>query len=317
MKFDTNCLAAIPDAFCFLGNIAGLCSTAIWLIVLLPQIYKNYARKSVDGLSILWLSANLTAALSNIFFVFRLDLPLFSKISGVYFVLLNSVMFIQFLMYTEFSKLVTPYSCHKCTIAFLSLCCTVWTAVLTIQVLIPQSTDVFGWMAYVLWSIETFPQLFLNMQMNSTEGQSTISIVLVLFGKTSDALGAYSLDMPLQNMLMVYYSSSTAYLNFMQYLLYSKSLLHLLLYYVGLGTVVILETLLVLTLVWRTDLVYLVCPCSVCIAVMIFWFYLRRKKAKEVYQPINADEIVSSHRSNEAIEEIINKPCRDVQNVVE
>lgn len=93
---EENCDYNLPIGLCITGNICGYISNSIWFLVLLPQLYKNYKRKSTDGLSFIWAFCNFTASLINVFFVFFINVPIFSKIGGVYMPILEFIMLIQF-----------------------------------------------------------------------------------------------------------------------------------------------------------------------------------------------------------------------------
>ncbi|XP_070560814.1 uncharacterized protein [Ptychodera flava] len=211
-----NCRLEWPEAVCIFANVCGLTSTAIWFVVLFPQIVKNWRRKSVVGLSILWATANFTASLINLFFVLRIgQLPLYVKISAVYMPVLELSLLVQFWIYG------TQYN-SKLKWAYLMACLLLWAVIIIVQLL----TDVymeFQWCAIVLWSVETFPQVVLNMQRMSTSGQSTHSVALALFGKTTDFLSNYLLILPLQSVVMTYYSSTMAYINGVQVLWYWRN----------------------------------------------------------------------------------------------
>ena len=61
--------------------------------------------------------------------------------------------------------------------------------------------------------IHYFLQLILNMKLQSTSGQSTISVVISVIGKSTDFFVTYGLNMPLEYVVMCYFSSSTTFIN--------------------------------------------------------------------------------------------------------
>ncbi|KAH7044349.1 hypothetical protein BKA57DRAFT_440457 [Linnemannia elongata] len=77
-----NCDPTLPMAFCILANTCGYISNAIWFLVLLPQLIKNFRRQSTTGLSFIWASCNFTASLINLFFILDIQVPLFTRITG-------------------------------------------------------------------------------------------------------------------------------------------------------------------------------------------------------------------------------------------
>jgi uncharacterized protein with PQ loop repeat len=76
---EENCDYKLPIDLCIIGNICGYISNCIGFLVLLPQLFKNYKRKSTESLSFIWAFCNFTASLINVFFI---NVPIFSKIGG-------------------------------------------------------------------------------------------------------------------------------------------------------------------------------------------------------------------------------------------
>ncbi|WAR14866.1 CTNS-like protein [Mya arenaria] len=205
---EKNCRPEWPRWTCLTANVCGLCSTAIWFIVLLPQVWKNFRRRSVRGLSVLWASANFTASLINLFFVFLyVKVPLYSQISAVYSPVLELALLVQFLLYGTQSR--------KEKVIFAAGCLLLWGAVVTIEIVF-HLEDFVEYAAITLWSIETFPQVILNMRLQSTSGQATSSVAIAMVGKTTDFLATNGLVMPLQYVIMRYFSTSVAYVNGIQ-----------------------------------------------------------------------------------------------------
>lgn len=203
---DQNCDPSLSQSVCVGANVLGLASTALWFIVLVPQIVKNFWRRSVAGLSFLWALANFTASLVNLFFAFTIHLPLFSRVSAVYMPALELTILVQFLL---FHKLA-----WRRKMLFLAFCLLLWGGIVELELCLPRpATDHLEWIAIVLWSVETFPQVVLNTQLRSTRGQSTLSVVITICGKTTDFLSTYALDMPLKYVIMAYFSSSMGLTN--------------------------------------------------------------------------------------------------------
>ena len=149
---EQNCRPLWPVGVCIFANLCGFASTAIWFINLVPQIWKNYSRRSVKGLSVLWATANFTASLINLFFIFGVGkLPLYVKIEAVYQPVLELIILIQFVMYgreyTRGAKLIYGV-----------VCLVLWTALVVIQLVWAVYQQV-QWVAITLWCIESFPQV--------------------------------------------------------------------------------------------------------------------------------------------------------------
>ena len=148
---EKNCRSGWPLWTCIFGNVCGLTSTTLWFLVLLPQVWKNFRRKSVVGLSVLWATANFSASLINIFFVFLFaKIPTYGKISTVYCPILEFTLLVQFWVYG-----VQP---RKEKILYASCCFVVWTAVIMVELFV-RAYGIIEWIAIVLWCIETFPQV--------------------------------------------------------------------------------------------------------------------------------------------------------------
>ena len=148
---DQNCWPNWPQWVCYTANSAGLVSTALWFVVLVPQVAKNWWRRSVDGLSFLWAVANFTASLVNLFFAFSVDLPLYVRVSAVYMPILEITILVQFMLYSH-----KPLTSRLLT---LLICLLVWGTIIELELNFHQSRDKIQWVAIALWSIETFPQV--------------------------------------------------------------------------------------------------------------------------------------------------------------
>lgn len=172
-----NCrnFSSWPPAICAIGNMSGFCSTVLWFFVLVPQIAKNFRFRSVVGLSFLWAVANFTASLINLFFVFSNDLPLYIKVSAIYQPCLEFTILFQFMLFSK-----KPV--NKRLLALL-VCLLLWSAIIETELTVEGAANMAFWGAVFLWSVETFPQVILNMNRRSTSGQSTLSVAVALTGK--------------------------------------------------------------------------------------------------------------------------------------
>ena len=146
-----NCWPNWPQWECYTANAAGLISTALWFMVLVPQVLKNWWRRSVVGLSFLWGVANFTASLVNLFFAFRVHVPLYVRVSAVYMPVLEFTILFQFMLYS-----IKPFTTR---LLALLACLVVWGIIIELELLYPQSREKIQWVAIALWSIETFPQV--------------------------------------------------------------------------------------------------------------------------------------------------------------
>ena len=149
-----NCREEWPVWTCVIANLCGLASTTIWFLVLLPQVWKNFRRKSVKGLSILWATANFSASLINLFFVFMYaEIPFYGKINTVYMPVMEFSILIQFWIYSDHNR--------RKKIAYVAGCLIIWGTIISVDVSL-KLFPVMQWVAITLWCIETFPQVSLT-----------------------------------------------------------------------------------------------------------------------------------------------------------
>ena len=214
--FNQSCVQDWPQPVCALGNVMGLCSAALWFSCLIPQIALNYKRRSVDGLSFLWASANFIAAFVNLNFALRLSLPLYVTAMAIYMPVLEAIILMQFACFhpqrwvrRTGGALIALAAAATVTVCFM------WQ---TFEAYAAPSE----WVAVVLWSTETVPQLWMNQLRGSTGGQAPMTLLITFLGKTSDFTSMFCLDLPIQYKVMTYFSTATAYLNIVQYCWFRK-----------------------------------------------------------------------------------------------
>lgn len=206
-----RCDCNLPQFFCGLANISGYCSTVIWFIILVPQLVRNVRHSSVRGISPAWAICNFSAAMNNAFFVFKTShMPWYIYVSAIYMPVLEAILLLQFVIYTPhtLTKMIVQLSCFV-----------MWSVIVMLQTTIP----VYGhleWISIVLWSAETIPQVFLNMRRRSTYGLSNLSIAIGAWGKITDFMENYLLVMPMQYVVMAYFSSTIAQVGTIQVLYY-------------------------------------------------------------------------------------------------
>lgn len=212
------CRPDLGRGWCLAGNASGLCSTALWFVVLLPQIVHNSRQKSVEGLSYAWSVANFSASCINLFFVLRKDMPSYVLISAVYMPVLEYIIVWQFVLYGNRRLYGLGAAVISATLG----------AYAAANVLAWHSLSDFAcameWVAILLWSVETVPQLWVNYARGSTDGQAPGSVMIAWLGKTTDFLSMFLLVLPAQNVLKTYFSTSTSYCNVLQFFLLASSL---------------------------------------------------------------------------------------------
>lgn len=146
-----NCRKSWPKAVCAFANVCGDISCIIWFGVLVPQIWKNWKRRSVEGLSVLWATANFTASLVNCFFAFSIELPVYIRISAVYMPFLEFIILLQFCFFSKHSV--------QMKVGYGTVCFLIWVAVISLELSVTDVEEKVQWLAIVLWSIESFPQV--------------------------------------------------------------------------------------------------------------------------------------------------------------
>ena len=160
-QFLQNCLVALPQWLCVAGNVSGYVSSAIWSVVLFPQLLHNARRRSIVGVSRFWAVANFVASLANAFFVLHSVLPLFSHISAAYMVVFNAGLVLQFWWYQVHAHPV-----------FWGMLLGISAAIVLVGVACPSASPVMMWVAIALWSVELLPQVQPCTRMIKLQGRS-------------------------------------------------------------------------------------------------------------------------------------------------
>jgi hypothetical protein len=107
--------------------------------------------KNAKGLSVLWATANFTASLINLFFVFiYVTIPLYGQISSIYCPILEFALLIQFWIYGRYRKTEK--------LVYGSVCVLLWGVVIVVE-LVFKIENFIEYIAILLWCIETFPQV--------------------------------------------------------------------------------------------------------------------------------------------------------------
>ncbi|KAG0288354.1 hypothetical protein BGZ96_007858 [Linnemannia gamsii] len=270
-----NCDPNLPKALCILANTCGYISNAIWFLVLLPQLIKNFRRRSTTGLSFIWASCNFTASLINLFFILDIQVPWFTRISGWYMPILEVGMLLQFVAYSKVPR--------RRKLVLVCVSAVVYTTIIVLEV-----TNAFGkettssrmvWISIVLWSFETYFQILVNMRRRSVSGQSYISLGLSFFGKTTDVIMQFTLLMPTQYIFMTYFSSTFAYFNLMQLVIYTQPAR---IWIPVVGVISVLLCGFVVLLLLRTSVASILCPIGVLVLLVAANVMVRRERQKQL-----------------------------------
>ena len=166
----------------------------------------------------LWALANFFASLSNPGLMLSLHLPVQVRIQAVYMPILEFLMLVQFAFWwrAPSESAGNPQADGKRLRVGLSVCVVVCiVAVVTAEISSPTARVALSWAANALWCIETLPQLATTILHPdaANAGQSYLSLMIATTGKSTDALSAYLLVMPVQTRILAYFSSSLCWLN--------------------------------------------------------------------------------------------------------
>lgn len=146
----SNCMSEFSMDVCAFANICGLLDAIVWFFAFMPQIYTNFKKKSVEGLSTSWIVANFTASLINLFFVFDWGvLPLFVIIYSCYSPVIQGIILIQILIFTSWS--VRKW----CGIV---LCLLLWVTISCLLIFLPIY-DYMQWISVTVWCAGPYAQV--------------------------------------------------------------------------------------------------------------------------------------------------------------
>ena len=255
----------------------------LWLFVLAPQLYRTWRRQSTEGLSVLWATANCTASICSAFFVFQSDLPLFAKITAIYMPTL------ELLMLALFFHFCTDAHHKRHRVKFTAATILIWTAIVCVGVF-GGSDAIKGlqWAAVALWSVESIPQLFLNVEKRAVHGQAPASVFITVVGKTTDSMSAFLLAMPLQVRCLAYFSSTFGWINALQVVAFGKESARSPVGAIASKCLLLLECVgLVALAVWRLGLWALAMPTAVITIVGGHFMYRRGQAHPTGYDAVN------------------------------
>lgn len=215
-----NCDEDFSDSFCYFGNLSGWISSIVWFIVLFPQIIKNYKRKSVKGISNLWAAMNFFASLINVIFIYSSgSMPFYAKVSSIYMPVIEYGFLLQIFYYHD-----SPNTDKKRYFFLLNVFIVLLLALLVyLAAEYKNSLTYVEWASILLWSFETFPQIFLNFKLENTIGLSKFGQIVTFIGKSCDITSNYLLIIPYQYRFLGFFSTTNSYICIIQVLFYLKN----------------------------------------------------------------------------------------------
>ncbi|KAH3722814.1 hypothetical protein Pelo_18480 [Pelomyxa schiedti] len=205
----------LPSYVCILGNVAGYVAGILWLAVLLPTCWrscrflKRQAPESSRRWALFWKVVDFIGVTWDFFLVLRHELPLF-VIVPVFCMFVT-----HFTQVVQLAHSLTMPAHIIALMAFLGLS----SFTISIEVTIPDTADFFGWCAYILWALESFPQIHSNMLRRSSE-QHIPSLALITTMRSLTALMNYTLATPMQGVVRDFFACSCSYINVLQAMYY-------------------------------------------------------------------------------------------------
>jgi len=94
-----------------IGSLAGWISFIIWFVYLLPQMFRVYLKKSVEGFSFLFIFLGIISNSLELIVVLVLGLPIQSIFITVRGIVFCSILCLQFWMYRKKPKSLSNTSC--------------------------------------------------------------------------------------------------------------------------------------------------------------------------------------------------------------
>eukprot|EP00614_Pseudopedinella_elastica_P011429 CAMPEP_0172611346 /NCGR_PEP_ID=MMETSP1068-20121228/31058_1 /TAXON_ID=35684 /ORGANISM="Pseudopedinella elastica, Strain CCMP716" /LENGTH=243 /DNA_ID=CAMNT_0013415303 /DNA_START=214 /DNA_END=945 /DNA_ORIENTATION=+ len=189
---------------------------------------------------------------------------------AVYMPVIETILLIQFARYHE-----APRSRKLQFAATLGI---IWVAVLMTGFFAgDDGRSILEWLAVVLWSIESFPQLFQNVEKRQTQGQSKVSVVIACAGKFTDSLSVMSLKMPTQTMVLIYMSTTLAWINAVEIVVLEEchcSMRGIL----TCAVLLLLGIILVLATFWRIGVLALLMPSGICALLGFHWAIIKHRR---------------------------------------
>jgi uncharacterized protein with PQ loop repeat len=168
-------------------------SQIFYLICQIPQIYKNYKRKSAEGLSDLFLLAFLHGYGTGLLYIFGLNLPPAYKLIVPFAAIATLVIIGQRIIYADAE--------HKKHLWFLYL-----SNIAIYLPLIPwvmhnptNNGAVAGWINLGINSINLLPQIFKIHFNKSVNGFSYSFTLILALGGFCELVAAYLLNLPPQS----------------------------------------------------------------------------------------------------------------------
>lgn len=206
MPCDGNQIKWIEDTFgeCIstatekAGFFIGILSTAIWMYAQIPQIVMNFKRKSVDGLSFIFIVLLNVGDLSNLLGALINHGLLTQCITATWFMFVDICCLVQYIWY----HWIQGHCCHK--EEDYSNIIDAKPPVMPIIVAAAAATNPYeppqlygtllGWISAASYISSRLPQIITNFQRKRTEGLSIQFFWSAVLGNTTYALSIFLKD---------------------------------------------------------------------------------------------------------------------------
>ena len=148
-----SCEADIQTGVCEFAAVCEFLAAAAFVAALVPQLHKNSYLKSVEGLSVLWVSALFTATLLNCFYYFEIKRNIYLRIITIVCCVMVFGLLVQFWMYSKQNM--------NFKMTFGGCCFVLWGALITIELAVPKPHAAYRleWVSIILFSIDLMPQV--------------------------------------------------------------------------------------------------------------------------------------------------------------
>lgn len=173
-----------------LGHIMVHFSFIFYMIMLLPQIYLNIRRQSLDGFS--W-GTHLILFISSIcdsFYAFSSGMPWQYYSVGLALIVLLSL---QHMQYWRYQRTHLPRFYRAATIGLVGVAL-IGTSLFRLYPDLRPSFAMLGYLSMVGYFCSSLPQVVSNYRLRSTAGAASSFIILQTLALICDTLAAYSLN---------------------------------------------------------------------------------------------------------------------------
>ncbi|MCK4651209.1 PQ-loop repeat-containing protein [Candidatus Babeliales bacterium] len=176
-----------------------IANVALWVVHIiavagiLPQIFLNYKVKSTYGLSNIYILIYLFGNVTQLFYVFCLDLPIAYKIMSPLSLLLVLALVIQCFIYNK-----QKFEC--CSIRLYSVNFFILFLLIVLAINFPHKIGhLAGWISLVVWIVYQLPQVYKIYSKKSVEGFSFVTILFMGFQNLLGLIAILALGIPLQS----------------------------------------------------------------------------------------------------------------------